>query len=126
MLSESAYYVIPFLIELACTKLCGDVVYDLLLSILACTDPDTNEEQIAVGGVTVSLRQACRQRVAEGMDCYLDTVQEQSLSLVCRTSAISVVCSLLECQDRWLPVLSRIVQTDPNMNVRRAIEDWLS
>ncbi len=103
-LYESAFYVVPFLLEILNSPEClrRDLVYNLLYEIGNGYAPITILCQDDTGSV-LPLQQACRERIAGGIETYLKEVEEPNSKV--RTNALELLASLKEYGKTFLPRL---------------------
>jgi len=125
VLSEACLYAIPFLIEMTeCSESCS-LVYDLLLSICACSMPGSYDQLIRRNGRLESLVVACRRRLQEGQAIFCRDVENQVLSTVCRMNALSVYCRVTEDNSERRGRLGRLLASVVDNDLRAHIESWL-
>jgi hypothetical protein len=119
-LYQAAFYVIPFLIKILKSSIQSgrNYVYDLLFEIangcafdeVPCTYDDTN----------LPLTVACKRAITDNINVYLTEVANTSSD--CRESALNLLISLEEQQDKVISKLSDIRDKENNSSFRSRLE----
>jgi hypothetical protein len=126
VLDEVSYHAIPFLVELIKEGVAPGCVYELLVPMTIAAQPDAYDEGIEIAGEAKSLTEACRRRIAGGLDFYLRDLQNRNLAKDPRLAALSTACRIRERRSEWLPIIRRVYGTEDDAEMRSAIWEWLS
>ena len=124
-LFESAYFVVPFLVEILTSQPQTDLryIYDLLFEIGNGSAPES--QRCYHKGVSLSLKAACRQAVADAVNVYLSEVG--NLQSKYRLNALDLLVSWHEFKHGILPTLERLYRieqgSDFGAELKRAISD---
>jgi len=123
-LYESAFYVVPFLLEILNSPECvrRDLVYNLLYEIGNGYAPTTILCQDDTGSF-LSLQEACRERVAGGIEIYLKEVEE--LNSEARTNALELLASLKEYGKIFLPRLEILFLREVNNQFKQELKETI-
>ena len=109
-LYESAFYVIPFLIEIlkSESELGRDHIYSLLYEIANGYAPDGLV--IEYSGTQLPLTKACHERIGKHIDIYLSEVEAKESKY--RPDALELLCVLPEQKGVTLPRLKKIADKE--------------
>ncbi len=126
VLVEAAYYAIPFLVEMIREAQSLETVYDLLLPVTMCAQPDAHDEGIVLEETRCSLTRACRERIATGIPYYLRDLRDADLPRSCRTNALLVLGGLPDWSESWPAELRSIREHETDPELRNEIEALLA
>ncbi|SMF41371.1 hypothetical protein [Pseudobacteriovorax antillogorgiicola] len=123
-LYESAYFVVPFLIEILDSKIIDgrEYVYDLLFEIANGYAP---EDEICVyDGCKIYIKQGTRDRVVAGIETYMKEILDTSSN--CRSKALELVVSLKEKFRTIVPELQEAIAREASRDFKRELTEALS
>jgi hypothetical protein len=123
-LYQAAFYVIPFLIEILKSNIQSgrNYVYDLLFEIANGCAPD--EVSCVYDGLNLPLTDACKRVIADNINTYLAEVANASSD--CRESALDLLISLEEQQDKIISKLSDVRNKENNSSFRSKLEEAIA
>jgi hypothetical protein len=123
-LYQAAFYVIPFLIEILKSNIQSgrNYVYDLLFEIANGCAPD--EVSCVYDGLNLPLTDACKRIITGNIDTYLAEVANTSSD--CRESALGLLISLEEQQDKIISKLSDVRDKENNSSFRSKLEEAIA
>jgi hypothetical protein len=128
-LYEAALFVVPFLLEILSSEIehGRDLVYDLLFEIgNGYAPPEVSCK--GLNGETVSLGEACRDAVLEGLNIYLGEVK--TVDSKARLKALELLASLNEIEDTIRIELEDILSKEENgafrVELKRVVKEMVN
>ncbi len=123
-LYESAFYVIPFLIEILQSNFDLDKgkIYDLLYEIANGSAP--NSMTVEYKGKLTPLQVACRLAIAGQINIYLDEIE--NVNSDSRVKALELVAILDECKEEILQRLQSLVLVEKDVSLVEEVRELIS
>ena len=112
-LSEAAYHVVPFLLELLAdrSRASSTALYDLLAEIALGYSPPSAPTVTREDGTAADLREACRERIRSGLDIVRADLVAAETEPAVRHCALHVLMAVETDRTRLLDTLSRVPET---------------